>query len=173
MLRDVLRHPWTHLVLRWNWKSAATSALMRGGLFFSTNLTAGWKAAAGAMLAEFVYRSAISGFYGSVTQSFRRAEPAWAASLFVMLVLPASSHAIEFCVHYLRGTPNLKTSVVASVCFTAVATLFNLYAMRRGVLVVDDGKKSFAEDLRELPGVVGGFLVAGPLALVRLARSRR
>ncbi|MBC7925149.1 MAG: hypothetical protein H7039_05785, partial [Bryobacteraceae bacterium] len=140
-IRDICSHPFEHLILKWNWKSAVTSALMRGALFFTTNLSSGLRAATGALLAEFVYRTAISGFYGSLTQSFRKCEPVWAATLFVMIVLPLSSHAIEFTVHYLRGTPQLVRSITASICFTIVATLFNYYVMRRGVLVVGEERR--------------------------------
>jgi hypothetical protein len=37
----------------WNYKSAVTSALIRGALFFAANVSAGWEAATGAFLAEF------------------------------------------------------------------------------------------------------------------------
>lgn len=173
VLADIWSRPGEHLLRRWNWKSAVTSALIRGVLFFSTNLTSGWKAAAGAMIAEFIYRTAISGFYGSVTQSFRHAEPAWAAGLFVMVVLPLTSHTIEFAVHYFRGTPQLLPSIIASVTFTIFATMFNYYAMRRGVLVVDEGRGSMLDDFKAMPRVLGGFLLAGPAALWRVARVRR
>jgi hypothetical protein len=105
VLADLLRHPWEHLIRRWNWKSALTSAIIRAGIFFSTNLTAGMRAAVGAMLAEFSYRVITSGFYGSATQAFRRAEPAWAAAAAVMILLPLASHSIEFLIHWLRGQP--------------------------------------------------------------------
>lgn len=173
VVRNLVRHPWELLVLRWNWKSAVTSALMRGGIFFSANLAAGWRAAVGAMLVEFGYRTILSGFYGSVTQAFRRAEPAWAAALAVMVILPAGGHIIEFLVHWSRGTPKLATSIVSSVAFTILSTLFNLHAMRRGVLVVGDGheRRTLWQDLRAMPSVVASFVAVGPLALWRLARE--
>jgi hypothetical protein len=37
-------------------------------------------AAEGAMLAEFVYRGITAGFYGALTQAFRKAAPVWKAS---------------------------------------------------------------------------------------------
>ncbi|HYO82717.1 MAG TPA: hypothetical protein VES20_15030 [Bryobacteraceae bacterium] len=173
VLTDIVRDPVRHLVKRWNWKSAVTSALMRGAIFFAANWSAGLNAAVGAMLTEFAWRTAVSGFYGSITQSFRKAEPAWAAALFVMLLLPLSSHALEFAIHFLRGTPNLLRSVAASMIFTAIGTAFNLYAMRRGVLVVDEEQRPFLQDMKAMPQVIGGFLAAGPLALWRLGRARR
>jgi hypothetical protein len=149
-------------VKQWNWKSALFSSSIRATIFFFANLTAGLAAAGGAMAAEFAYRAVFAGFYGSLTQAFRRAQPAWKANLVAMVILPAVSHALEFAVHALRGTPNLKVSIVSSVCFTAISTLFNLYAMRRGALVVGEDAGSVADDLRRVPKLIAGFLLSGP-----------
>lgn len=173
VIREICSDPVRHLIWRWNWKSAVTSALLRGIIFFITNLTSGLRAATFALLAEMALRMVISGFYGSVTQACRRCEPAWAAALFIMLAVPASSHAVEFAVHYMRGTPQLGRSITASVCFTIIATLFNYYAMRRDVLIVGEGHRSFAQDMKDMPRTIGGFLAAGPLALWRRIAGRR
>jgi hypothetical protein len=167
IIRGIVRSPWEQLLSRWNWKSALTSALIRGALFFLTNLTAGAKAASGAMLAEFVWRFAVSGFYGAYTQRLRFATPHWAANLMIGLALPVFNHSIEFLIHWTRGTPKLKTSILASVCFTAISMLFNAYAMRQGVYVTGHGSQSLLSDLRQTPRVIGGFL----LWLLRLQRS--
>lgn len=89
-----------------------------------------------------------------------------------MGVLPLISHSIELTIHLLRGTPKVLTSMIASLCFTAVSTLFNLYAMRRGALVVGRGSDTVASDLRRIPGLICGFLAAGPVTLWRLLQTR-
>jgi len=143
------------------------SSSIRAMLFLCANLTAGWRAATGAMLAEFLYRAASAGFYGAITQAFSVAEPEWAATVTTAVMLPVVSHSIELAVHVLRGTPHIRTSMIVSVGFTTVSTLFNLYAMRRGALVVGAGSGSAGADLRRMPRLIGGFLAAGPLALYR------
>lgn len=153
----LLREPTS---LGWHWKSAIFSSLCRSAVFFFSTLPFGVKAATGAMIAEFLYRAFAAGFYGALTQAFRKAEPRWAATIVVMFGLPAFSHAIEFAMHWLRGTPNLKVSILASFAFTIISTAFNLHAMRRGVLVVGGGK-SLLGDLRALPEVVFTFIVSG------------
>ena len=168
---DLLLHPFYYLVTRWNWKSAVTSALVRGAIFFTVNLRAGMRAAVGALLAEFVYRTLLSGSVGSLTQAFRRCEPPCAAALAAMVALPLFSHAVEFTVHYLRGTPALKAGVLTSISFTVISTLFNLYAMRRGVMVVGPGAHSLAQDFKRMPMILAGFLAVLPLALLRAVRS--
>lgn len=157
---DVLRDPHGILIARWNWKSAIFSSLMRGGVFFTATASAGINAALGAMYAEFAYRSITAGFYGALTQNFRRAEPRWQASLAAGLAIPVFSHTIEFAIHSLRGTPNLRANILASICFTIVSTLFNLHAMREGVLVVGENAGSVAADMRALPRTILTFLAA-------------
>lgn len=172
---QVLRSRWADpvrlLIGRWNWKSALLSSLFRGLIFFFTNLTAGLHAATGALMAEFCYRALTSGFYGTITQSLSDAQPLWAATLAAAILLPLASHALELAVHLLRHTPKLTLSLTTSVCFTVLSTLFHLYAMRRGALVVRAGASSLAEDMSRMPQLVLGFVAAGPLALFRSLRA--
>jgi hypothetical protein len=164
VFRELVRHPGRLLVQRWNWKAAVFSSTLRAAIFLFANLSAGWKAATGAMLAEFCYRAVTAGFYGAFTQAFRQAEPAWAAALAVAILLPAVSHSIELAVHLARGTPRIVTSIVASVIFTIVSTLFNWFAMRRGALIVGAEGGSLLQDLKRLPRLICAFLAAGPIA---------
>jgi hypothetical protein len=173
VLRGLARDPVSMLVRRWNWKSALLSSLFRAAIFFGANLAVGWRAAIAAMSVEFLYRGISAGLFGALTQAFREATPVWLAALTAMLLLPLVSHSIEFTIHLLRGTPKLFTSIVSSVIFTALSTLFNLYAMRRNVLIVGAEGRSLASDFRAIPGLLGGFLAAVPLALWRmLARAQ-
>jgi hypothetical protein len=171
-LARLISHPFELLIARWNWKSSLFSSTMRAILFLCANLTAGWRAATGAMMAEFLYRAFSAGFYGAITQGLREAEPAWAAAMVAMIAVPLVSHSIELTIHLLRGTPKILTSVIASVCFTAVSTLFNLYAMRRGALVVGDGSDTVGGDLKRVPRLIGGFLAAGPMLLWRALQAK-
>jgi hypothetical protein len=147
-------------VLReWNWKSAVLSSILRASIFFVVNLRAGLTAALGAMLAELAFRAVWSGVCGGLTQAFRRATPRWAATLTVMGLLPIVNHALEFLIHWLRGTPELKLSILISMAFTAVSSAFNLYAMRQGALIVGEGRQSLWHDLRQLPLLLARFLL--------------
>ena len=117
----VAAHPWQYVARRWNYKSAALSSLFRAGLFFSVNLSAGLDAALAAMAAEFAFRFVTAGFYGALTQAFRRAEPERAATLAVMVLLPIAGHSLELALHWSRGTPRLAESILASVALTPQA----------------------------------------------------
>ncbi len=172
MFRELIRDPVGLLVRRWNWKSALLSSLFRAAIFFTANLAAGWRAAAAAMSVEFLYRGVSAGFFGALTQAFRRAQPTWLAATTALVLLPVTSHSLEFSIHRARGTPKLIASIISSVIFTIISTLFNLYAMQRGVLLMGAEGRSFAADFRALPRIIGGFLAVAPLALWRLRRVR-
>jgi hypothetical protein len=171
-LLDLITRPVELLVRRWNWKAAFSSSIIRAMIFFFANVTAGWRAAVGAMAAEYAYRAITSGFYGAITQHISEAEPEWQAAIAAMILLPLSSHSLEFLMHWLRHTPHLKTSIISSMTFTVFSTLFNFYAMRRGTMVVGKDSASVAEDLRAMPRVLGGFLAVVPLWAWRSLRSR-
>src|SRR5262245_15617489 len=119
---DLVRRPHVYVVRRWNWKSAFLSSLLRSTIFFFTNLDAGVAAAQAALLTELVFRGATAGCYGALTQAFRDARPAWAGTVAAMILLPAVSHTLELAVHWVRGTPRLAESIVASVVFTVLST---------------------------------------------------
>lgn len=168
---DLVRHPWTRLIRTWNWKSAILSSVTRASVFGAVNLTAGRDAAILAMTTEFVFRATTSGFYGALTQAFRLAQPTWTASLTVMLVLPLCTHSLEFLVHWWRQTPQLVSSLIVSAVWTAFSTLFNLYAMRRGVLVVGSGRGTLLDDVRAMPRLITAFATDG-IRLMRSAATR-
>jgi hypothetical protein len=132
--------------------------MVRGFIFLFANLSAGWKAAVGAMLAEWAFRAATSGFYGSLTQALGEVEPEWQGALCAAIMLPVISHSLEFLLHWLRHTPKLRTSLISSITFTIFSTLFNLYAMRRGALVVGENAPSLASDLRGMPRMIVNFV---------------
>ncbi len=172
VLSRLIRNPADSLVRRWNWKSAVLSPAFRSQIFLGVNLTAGWNAALGAMFAELAYRSLTAGFYGALTEAFREAEPPWVAGLTVALMLPLISHSIELLIHWARGTPNLWASMAASVGFTAISSVFNWYAMRRGVFIVGEGSGSLVADLRSIPRILFDFVVRWPYRAVASLRAK-
>ena len=87
--------------------------------------------------------------------------PAKAAEFAGTAGVPVVSHAVELAIHAMRGTPNLRANIAASLCFTVFSTLFNLHAMREGVLVVGNNGGSIVSDLRSLPRSISTFLLSG------------
>lgn len=167
----LLRHPVRVLLGHFNWKTALFSTLLRSGIYFFTNLSAGLDAASAALLTELSYRAILVGLEGALTQTFRQVQPAWQATLGALLAVPLFGHSVELAIHLLRGTVNLRASFAASVAFTIFATLFTLYAMRQGALVVGSEARPFSEDLKRMPALVAGFVTLPWRALFRNRRG--
>jgi len=159
-LLDIVKRPVTNLLAAWNWKTAAISVVIRATLFFTTNLRSGRGSALRASLVEAAFAIFAAGLLGSVIQRLRDAKPVWATGLTVWLGVPMVLLSIQSAVHHAFGTPHMKTGLIVSFGMAALGSGFNWYAQKRGVLVTGMGAKS--GDLKELPGVIGGFLLAGP-----------
>jgi hypothetical protein len=166
-LRWIVCHPWYALGLRWNYKAAVLSSVLRASLFGAVNISAGADAALAAMTTELCFRFATSGFYGAMTQAFRRVEPVRAGTIAAIIVLPLVAHSLEFLVHWWRGTAVLGASITASVAFTALSTTFNLFAMRHGTLIVGRGRRSLLSDLAAMPRLMVLFVRTAARTLVR------
>jgi len=150
VLLCLFMNPYRHLIRRWNYKSACISAFSRGIAVLLANLSSGGAGAFGAMVTEICYRSLASGFYSSATQSFRFARPFWRAWLVSAGLLPVFGETVEFFLHRMRGTHRLGATIVVSTMITAISTLIELLAMRRGVLTVGKTSGSLIQDLKKL-----------------------
>ncbi len=146
------------------------SAIYRAPIFLLTSLRAGWRLAISAMFAETVFRVLTSGFYGALTQALRRLEPPWVAFTIILVLAPAAVQLLEFLVHNFTHTPNLRTGVIISTTMTALASLFNLYSMRRQAMLTGLEARPFSEDLKRFPALIYGFVTAIPIAIAKRVR---
>lgn len=165
VLNHIVRHPLETLVWRWNWKAAVLSALLRAPIFFFTYLFKkdGLKLAVGAAIAQSVFRLVFGGINGAIIQSFSKVEPAWHAVLTVPLVLAAFSHLMEYVVQTMydsqTGVNGKGKAIAASIVISAISAVFNLFAMRRGALLVkDESQQSIWRDLRRMPWLALEFI---------------
>ena len=168
VLAGLCARPWEPLIRNWNWKSALLSSLLRSSVFFGVNLGAGLRRALAAMLTEFVFRAVTAGWYGAVTQAFRRVRPVWRAVAVLVPVLLLTQHSLELLVHWMRGTPRLAASIGASFAFTLVSTTVSLALMRKGRFLVGAGSKSLLQDLAGLPSLACSSLAAVACSCKRL-----
>jgi hypothetical protein len=173
ILAGMAKSPRERVLKQWNWKAALLSSLMRGSIFFSVNLFASLGAALSALGTELAFRPVMSGFYAGMTESFRSTEPSWAGTLIVILILPAINHIVELSIHWMRGTQKLGASIIVSVSFSVLSGLFNIFAMRRNVLIIGEGRRSLLDDLRRVPRVLLAFLATPPLAAWQFIVARR
>ena len=175
---QLIKHPFDALILRWNWKSAVTSALLRSPIFFFTYLfnKDGLKLAIGAAAVQSAFRLVFGGVNGAIIQSFSRVEPAWHAVLTVPIILATFSHLIEFGVQTMydnqTGVNGKGPAITVSVIISAISALFNLFAMRRGVLLVrDESQMSLWRDLKRMPWIAFEF-ISFPLIWTRKKAKR-
>lgn len=187
VLRSLVSHP-LQIITRWNWKSALIGAVLRASFYFTVYQAAkeNMRAALTAAAVELAFRFFTSGASGSIVQSFRHAAPAWLATLFVTVTLPIISHAVEYATHYVQevyfhgilpGSQNngRQWAFAFSVLFSALSAMFNLFAMRHGVLLVGAGQetKSLWADFKKIPFLVWEFLTYLPLLIIRLAGEQK
>lgn len=165
VFRYLFQHPLETLVYRWNWKAAVLSALLRSPIFFTAYLwqKQGLWIALGAMLAQFVFRSLFGGVNGAIIQAFRKVEPAWHAVLTIPLVLATFSHLVEYVVQTVydaaTGTHGKTKAIMFSILISVISAVFNLFAMRRGALLVkDESRQSFGRDLIRMPWLIFEFI---------------
>ncbi|HEY5056369.1 MAG TPA: hypothetical protein VII58_09425 [Acidobacteriaceae bacterium] len=160
---------WHWLAAGFNWKMAVWSAVLRGGMFFLTNLRAGHRAALRATLVEAVYALVSMGLLGAATERIKDLRPAWLTAVMVWAAMPVLTLIGEFEVHMWSGTPRMKTSMFASFVLSAIGSGFTWFAMQRGAFLVGEPgieDPSFMEDLRAVPLLVWDFVSAGPRALM-------
>jgi hypothetical protein len=146
----ILRDPWRTFVLDWNWKAALLSALFRG-IFFSAATFRGPGAARGIVI-EILFRLAIGGFWGSLLQAFRTAQPAWLAGLCAAVILPAAAHTVEFVALAAGQATHIKAGMIVSVAVSVFSLLLNWGLMRDGLMITGPGALRLSDDFRRLPG---------------------
>jgi len=175
---ELLRHPYRTLILGWNWKAAIISSVLRAPIFFGAYLAQkqGLKMAFAAMSVQFIFRAVTGGTNGAIIQSFSKIEPAWHAVVTIPIVLTVFMHIGEWFLQAgfdkYTGTTGKTTAVLISIFASVVSAGFNLFAMRRGVLLVkDESQQSFWHDIKQMPWIVFE-LVSFPL-IWTIKRSKR
>ena len=145
--------------------------MMRAPLFLVATLRQGLEAISIAVLVEAAYSAGISGCYGAFVQKLRSARPRWASGLLILLVLPALLLWFDYLLHLYTGMANLKGGMFAAATLSLLSSLFNWYLMSRDSLLVGKEGRSFASDLKRMPGMLADFLCWVPRYCYRLLRS--
>lgn len=186
VFRSLASHP-AQIITRWNWKAALLGAMLRASFYITVYKASkeNWRAAAVAAFVEFTFRFLTSGASGALVQSFRRATPAWLATLIVTVSLPTISHSIEFFTHYAQeryfselvpaSTNNSRQIAFAvSVLFSVLSAMFNLFIMRHGVLLVGAGNetKSLWSDIKQFPMLIIEFVSFLPIEIINAVKAR-
>jgi hypothetical protein len=163
----LLRNPWRQIVLRWNGKAAMLSAMFRAVIFLLASLKSHHAGRAGGAVAEALYGAISAGFFGTLTQALRFANPQWLADLLLAGIFPLAFQVGDFYFHAALGTQVFRVGMISSAVFTVLSSAFNLYIMRRGTLLVGEEGKSFSQDMGALPRLALMFVVSGVLKVWR------
>lgn len=186
VFRNLLGHP-AQLITRWNWKAALLGAIVRASFYYTVYKASreSWIVTLTAVGVELVFRFLTTGVSGAVVQSFRKATPPWQANIIVSIMLPVFSHSVEFLTHYAQeryffdifassadGVARQRAFAI-SVLFSVISVLFNLFAMRHGVLLVGAGQetRSLANDIKRMPRMVGEFTAYLPVLVAKYLES--
>jgi hypothetical protein len=144
-------------ILNWN-GSPRSSALCFAPIFFAAYLKS--KGFDGSVRwVQFIFRAITGGTNGSIIQSFSKVEPAWHAVVTIPFILTIVMHVGEWVLQgaydTYTGTNGKTTAVLLSVLASVVSGGVNLFAMRRGVLLVkDESQQSFWSDIKQMPWIV-------------------
>jgi len=147
------------------------SVILRGPIFLIAGVRQGWQAAFVALLTESIFCAVSAGFYGAIVQSLKDAEPQWLTGIFLAVVIPVIFQALEYLLHWFRGTPHLRIAAIVALIVSGLSALFNWYAMRRGTLLVGGEGGNFGGDLRRLPRLFVGFMAIVPRKMASRARN--
>jgi len=172
-LLQVLSNPFYYFIQHWNWKSALFGAINRGTIFFIATMRRGRVEMSVAVLVEILFTCATAGIYAAFTQALRFAKPEWLGACVVALVIPGALYGVDYFAHVWTGMHNVRPAVSFATGLSVVSTLFNLFIMRRGALVVGEGSQPLWRDLIRIPGLILQFMIAGPRWLWSILLRRR
>ena len=92
--------------------------------------------------------------------------PRWLSHLTILAAVPVFAQLVDFMVQTAAHTPGLKTATVGMVCWALLSASFHLHLMRNGAMLVGGQGRSFANDLKRVPWLVGTFCAA-PVVVCR------
>jgi hypothetical protein len=159
----------------WNWKCALLSATARSMVYLAALARSGPRGRLSIVLVEIAYVALTAGIYAGLQQRALGLRARWLGNFIVAFGVPALAQILDWLVHRASGTSVPLKAILAVSIFAAVSALFHLFVMRRGVFLTNRGQSLF-DDLRRVPRLIAGFVVA-PVALLaslsgRAARPR-
>jgi hypothetical protein len=170
-LAELASHPVLYFVVNWNWKSALLSSIIRGLIFLLATIRRDTAEISLAVIVEMIFSALVAGIYGAFTQVMRFATPEWISKLIFAVFLPAVLFYLDYLVHIYTGMRHMTLSLIFSASFSALSSLFNLYVMRHGALLVGEEGESLSRDVGRMPRLVAGFVAAAPLWIWRRSAS--
>ncbi len=157
----------------WNWKCALLSASARSAVYLAALARSAPHGRLSIVLVEIAYVTLTAGLYAGMQQRALRLRSRLLGNAIVAFGVPALAQVLDWLSHRAVGAAVPSRAMLAVSLFTAVAALFHLFVMRRGVFLTGCGR-SLLDDFRAIPRLIASFLVAPTAVLTSLAaRSAR
>jgi len=152
----------------WNWKTAALNAGIRGSMFL---LAAGRHTGSKGAIVEIVYVVFNTGFFSAIQQGLLGVRPRWAGNLGIVVGVPVTAQALDYLVHILAKAPNPTGFTLGMLFFSWLSAMFHLHVMQSGTMLMGTSGRSFASDLKAIPGLVVSFVCAPFVWIATVAKG--
>jgi hypothetical protein len=149
----------------WNWKCALVSASARSAIYLAAMARTGARGSVGVVLVEIAYVALTSGLFAGLQQKALRIRSRLLGSGLIVLGVPWLAQSLDWLTHRLAGAPAPARATIAVLSYATISALFHLYVMRRGAFLTGSEGRSLRNDLRRVPRLMGGFVIAPVLVI--------
>lgn len=143
----------------WNWKCALLSAVVRSLVYLAAMARPGAHSRLAVVAVEVAYVTVTAGIYAGLQQRALGLRRRWLGNGLIVAGVPGLAQVLDWTVHRGLGAAAPGRATVAVCVFTPVSALFHLHVMRRGVFLTGRAGRTLAQDFRQMPWLVLGFLL--------------
>jgi hypothetical protein len=143
----------------WNWKCALLSATARSLVYLAAAARVGSRGRLSIVLVEIAYVLLTAGLYAGLQQKALGFRSRVAGNLTIVVGVPGLAQMLDWLAHRAAQAAAPPRATLAVCVFAAISALFHLYVMRKGVFLTGNTGRSFASDLRRVPGLIAGLAI--------------
>jgi hypothetical protein len=161
----------TQVLSCWNWKCALVSATARSLVYLAAMAQTGSQGSMRVVLVEIAYVTLTSGLYAGLQQRALRVRSRLLGNAIIVFGVPWLAQAFDWLAHRVSSTSAPPKATAAVLFYATLSALFHLYVMRHGAFLTGREGRSLRDDLRRVPRLIGGFVIA-PVMLISAGASR-
>jgi len=130
----------------------------------------------GVVLVEIAYVTLTAGLFAGMQQKALGIRSRLLGNGLIVLGVPWLAQALDWLAHRAAGAPATWRATIAVSFYATLSAIFHLYVMRRGAFLTGRDGRSLRNDLRRVPRLIAGFVLAPVMLIsagaVRLARVK-
>lgn len=111
---------------------------------------------------EIIFAGVAVGIYSAFIRALRFSRPRWLVNLIIGVGLPGVLLMLDYLAHRYTGMHRMQASMIFLGFWSSLASLFNVFIMRRGVWLVGKQSEPLWRDLSRMPALIGSFVASGP-----------